>query len=69
MSHPEVGQTLSNLGLVYGDQGKYVEAEALLRRASAREQALGTSHPAVGQSLNNLGLALIACSAIASARL
>jgi len=63
-SHPTVGESLNNLALVYraqrkyGDpqqprprvsrQGKYVDAEALLRPALViREQALGTAHPLV----------------------
>jgi tetratricopeptide (TPR) repeat protein len=57
VSHPDVGSTLSNLGLVYRDQGKYVEAEELLKRALAvREKALGASHAYVGATLNNLAL-------------
>ena len=32
-NHPDVAQTLNNLGLVYQDQGKYGEAEGLLKRA------------------------------------
>jgi CHAT domain-containing protein/Tfp pilus assembly protein PilF len=54
-SHPDVAQTLNNLGLVRAAQGRYTEAEELYRRALAiREQALGANHPAVGESLNNL---------------
>jgi tetratricopeptide (TPR) repeat protein len=35
-----VGTTLNNLALVYRDQGKYDEAEALFKRAlTIREQA------------------------------
>jgi hypothetical protein len=42
---------------VYLHQGKYAEAEGLLKRALLiREKALGASHPDVGQSLNNLAL-------------
>ena len=51
-----MARDLNNLALVYGDQGKYSEAEGLFKRALViREQALGTSHPDVGQTLNNLG--------------
>jgi CHAT domain-containing protein len=52
-----VGQTLNNLGLVYWDQGKYVEAEEFLKHALVtREQALGATHADVGTTLNNLAL-------------
>jgi kinesin light chain len=32
-SHPDVGQTLNNLANLYRDQGKYIEAEELCKRA------------------------------------
>ena len=45
-NHPDVGQTLNNLALVYGAQRKYGEAAGLFERALAiREKALGASHP------------------------
>ena len=54
-NHPDVAWTLNDLALVYRDQGKYSEAEGLIKQALAiREKALGASHPAVGQTLNNL---------------
>jgi tetratricopeptide (TPR) repeat protein len=31
--HPDVAQTLSNLGILYRNQGKYAEAEAHYKRA------------------------------------
>jgi tetratricopeptide (TPR) repeat protein len=50
-----MGESFNNLALVYRAQGKYEEAEGLLKRALAiREKALGSSHPDVGQSLTNL---------------
>src|SRR5262249_43354601 len=53
--HAQVGQSLTNLARVYQDQGKYSEAEGLLKRALViREQALGANHPDVGQTLTNL---------------
>jgi tetratricopeptide (TPR) repeat protein len=56
-NHPDVGQTLNNLALVYLDQGKYSEAEELFKRALAiRETALGANHRDVGATLNNLAL-------------
>ncbi len=46
--------TLNNLAVLYYDQGKYAEAEPLLKRALAiREKALGPEHPHVAQSLEN----------------
>jgi tetratricopeptide (TPR) repeat protein len=38
-SHPDVGQTLNNLANVYRAQGKYSEAEPLLKRALAISEA------------------------------
>jgi tetratricopeptide (TPR) repeat protein len=53
-TNPAVASTLNDLALVYRDEGKYTEAEGLLKRALViREIALGASHPLVGQSLNN----------------
>ena len=51
--HPDVGQSLNNLALLYESQGRYVEAEPLFKRSLAlREKALGPDHPDVGTSLN-----------------
>ena len=45
-----MGQTLNNLAIVFRDQGKYREAEALFKRALAiREQALGANHSRRGR--------------------
>lgn len=53
--HPDVAQILNNLALLYEGQGRYAEAEPLLRRALAiAEKALGPEHPHVAMSLNNL---------------
>jgi tetratricopeptide (TPR) repeat protein len=50
-----VAQSLNNLALLYGAQGRYAEAESLYKRSLAiREKALGPNHPDVGQSLENL---------------
>ena len=52
--HPHVAFVLNDLGLLYHDQGKYSDAEPLIRRALAiREQALGPNHPDVATSLEN----------------
>ncbi len=53
--HPDVGTSLNNLAGLYQAQGRYAEAEPLLKRSLAiREKALGPEHPDVGTSLNNL---------------
>ncbi len=50
-----LAESLNGLAVVYRDQGRYTEAEPLLKRAlSIREKALGPAHPDVIQSLNNL---------------
>jgi len=56
-----VGTALNNLARLYGDQGRYAEAEPLYRRSLAiRETALGPDHPDVGTALNNVAwLALV----------
>ena len=55
--HPYVATTLSNLGNVYEDEGKYADAEALHKRALAiREKVLGAEHPDVAGSLTNLAI-------------
>jgi tetratricopeptide (TPR) repeat protein len=53
--HPYYAVALNKRGLVYRAQGKYEEAETLLKRALAiREKTLGASHPDVAQTLTNL---------------
>jgi tetratricopeptide (TPR) repeat protein len=53
--HPYYAVALNKRGLVYRAQGKYAEAERLLKRALAiREKTLGASHPDVAQTLTNL---------------
>ncbi|MEM9461503.1 MAG: serine/threonine-protein kinase [Myxococcota bacterium] len=54
-----LAKCLDHMGTVYGLQGKYEEAETLLRRAlQATEQARGADHPDVTSSLQNLGIVL-----------
>ena len=46
---------LNNLGQVAKVQGRYAEAEPLIKRSLAiREKVLGSDHPDVARSLNNL---------------
>jgi len=59
--HPDVAQTLNNLGLVYKAQGRYEEALKTYGRALAiNEKALGPEHPDLAKTLNNLGLVEVA---------
>ncbi len=52
---PDVATYLGNLASLYGDQGRYIEAEPLYQRAlSIDEKALGPADPGVGADLNNL---------------
>ncbi len=52
--HPDVA-SLNNLASLYNSQGRYADAEPLLKRAlTIQERALGPAHPDVAQSLNNL---------------
>ncbi len=53
--HPDVGQSLNRLGILYHDQGRYAEAVPFYQRAlHIWEQQLGPEHPKVGYPLNNL---------------
>jgi CHAT domain-containing protein len=53
--HPDVATSLNNLAALYEDQGKYSEAEPLLKRAlQIRERALGPNNLYFAQSLMNL---------------
>jgi tetratricopeptide (TPR) repeat protein len=54
-NHPDVVQSLNNLGRLYGRQGRYADAESLYKRALAiREKAVGPNHPDVATVLDNL---------------
>jgi tetratricopeptide (TPR) repeat protein len=53
--HPYYAVALNKRGIVYRAQGKYKEAERLLKRALViREKTLGANHPDVAQTLTNL---------------
>jgi tetratricopeptide (TPR) repeat protein len=57
--HSGYAVALIHLGVVYKQQGKYAEAEGLLRRALAiTETALGASHPETAKAMVHLALAL-----------
>ena len=54
---PEAIATISSLGDIYRSQGKYAEAEPLLRRVLAnKEKTLGPDHLDVATSANDLAL-------------
>jgi CHAT domain-containing protein/tetratricopeptide (TPR) repeat protein len=66
--HPDVAQSLNNLGLLYQAQAAYAKAEPLFVRAlDIREKVLGAMHPEVANSLNNLALLYLAQGAYAKA--
>lgn len=57
--HPDSGQYLDSIGLVYLELGKYPEAGGYFERALARDiETHGQEHPNVAIRLSNLGLAL-----------
>ena len=58
--YPAVSATLFNLAVAYGAQGRYADAEPLMRRALAiHEKALGSDHPSVAGMLNDLSLCTV----------
>jgi tetratricopeptide (TPR) repeat protein len=57
--HPDTLTSISNLGSVLTDQGKYEEAEAMHRRAlQGYEKVLGPEHPNTLTSMHNLAFNL-----------
>jgi len=51
---PKLASLLNNLGLLYSTQGKYKEAETLMKRTLViNEKALGKDHPTVARTLRN----------------
>jgi len=54
--HLVVGRSLNNLAMLYQSQGRYSEAETLLKRAIAiKQMTLRSEHPSVALSNVNLG--------------
>ena len=54
-THPETAVSLNTLTELYMEQGRYEEAEPLLKRAiSIREEQLGATHPEMATSVNIL---------------
>jgi hypothetical protein len=59
--HPSTLTSMSNLGSVLSDQGKYEQAEEMHRKTLALcETVLGKEHPSTLTNINNLGLTLSA---------
>jgi CHAT domain-containing protein/tetratricopeptide (TPR) repeat protein len=53
--NPQLATSIYNLAGLYQEQGRYAEAEPLLKRSLAiSEKAFGPEHPDVASSLNNL---------------
>ena len=53
----EASDAFHNLGLLYADQGKLVEAEEMYRRAlDGKEKAWGREHTSTLDTVNNLGI-------------
>lgn len=55
--HPDIGETLNNLGLILSESQRLADAEPLYAEAIEINRALfGEFHPSVAIGLNNLGL-------------
>jgi tetratricopeptide (TPR) repeat protein len=55
--HPDVAAAISNIGLMYQDQGRHEEALTQYQRAlEIQQHALGPEHPDVASSLNDIGV-------------
>jgi tetratricopeptide (TPR) repeat protein len=68
VDHPQVATSLNNLSQLLYDTSRFVEAEALLRRAlSIDESSLGPDHPDVALRLNNLARLLMTTNRLAEA--
>ena len=59
-THPEVGQLLNHLGLIYHRDNRLAEAEVLFKSAlQVSETTLGSEHPALISQLNNYASLMI----------
>ena len=53
--HPDTLKSISNLALIYRNQGRWKEAEELqVRVMEIRKRMLGEEHPGTLTSMNNL---------------
>ncbi|MEA3308520.1 MAG: tetratricopeptide repeat protein, partial [Chloroflexota bacterium] len=67
--HPDVAETVNNLGSVLKAQGDLAGARASFQRAlRSDEAAYGPDHPKVARDVNNLGLVLQELGDLAGAR-
>jgi CHAT domain-containing protein len=54
-NHTDIAQSLNNLALVYGAQGRFADSELTFKRSLAiLEPAFGVDHPNIGSALNSL---------------
>jgi hypothetical protein len=54
-NHPDTLNTMNNLAVTYGHQGKHSDAEILLKHClEARGRVLGESHPDTLRTMNKL---------------
>ena len=54
-NHPQTLNAMHNLAITYESQGKYYEAEVLLKQCLDRRKAvLGENHPETLSTMNNL---------------
>ena len=68
--HSNVALGLNNLANLYHTQGRYAEAEPLLKRSLViYEKALGSDHPQIALFLNNLAMVYEAQGRYAEAEL
>jgi tetratricopeptide (TPR) repeat protein len=62
------GRLMNNVGVLYSEQARFGEAEALLRRALAIDDCtFGSNHPNVAAALNNLAMLLKATNRLVEA--
>jgi tetratricopeptide (TPR) repeat protein len=68
--HPDTATSLNNLAYLYQQQGRYSDAEPLLRQAlSIREHVFGPEHPDTANSLWWLAVLATQCKRIQEAQL
>jgi tetratricopeptide (TPR) repeat protein len=59
--HPDLANDLNNLGALYFSEGRYTDAEPVLKRALAiKQDAFGPNDPRLLQILDNYAIALSA---------
>src|SRR5690606_15428468 len=66
--HPNVGESLNNLGVLMLDRDNLAARAVLERALMIRERALPRDHPHVASTLSNLGFAYVGLGDAAAAR-